>query len=160
MDLKDIFQELDGWVVKENELAFKSSHRLIKACEFKILGQTALLQSDLKIALQATADIDAYTNAEYSVIKKLDELLEPLGMKYDSLSSEIWMPEETEYEKIYSGKLVQVKYAYPEYLLIAKAKFAKEKNRVLLLDYLAADPSDLFFLLAKKYNINLDLNDE
>ena len=76
-------------------------------------------------------------------------------MKYDQLSEEIWMPEETVYLPFYTGRKVSVEVARAEYLLIAKAKLAKEKNKALLAEYISKEASDLFFELAEKYQVDL-----
>ena len=153
--LLGVFKKLDDWIQQENESAFKESAMQLSACSFRILGQAALLQSELTIELRYTADVDAYTDAEYSIIEQLNFLLKPHGMKYDQLSAEVWMPEGTVYLPFYAGKRITVEVAQAEYLLIAKAKLAKEKNKALLAEYVSKEASDLFFELAEKYKIDL-----
>ena len=103
-----------------------------------------------------TADVDAYTNASYRVVQKLNQLLEPLGKHYDQFSSEIWMPEETEYLSFFDGYRVSVTIAKEEYILISKALKALELNRMLLVEYISRGPSQLFVDLTKKYGISFD----
>ena len=40
--------------------------------------------------------------------------------------------------------------------LISKALKAPEKNRNILIEYLAKNPTDNFFMLAEKYKVNLE----
>lgn len=157
MILREIFNTLNDWIEAENQTARSEGLIFIDDCRFQLLGQSALMCSDIGIEIRATADLDAYTNAQYSVIKYLDNLLLPYGMKFDTLSKEIWMPEETKYTPFYSGSHVTVELAEVEYLLVSKAKFAMEKNRPLLIEYLSKEPTELFFELAEKYKLDLGL---
>ncbi|MFH1223122.1 MAG: hypothetical protein V1647_02115, partial [Pseudomonadota bacterium] len=56
---------------------------------------------------------------------------------------------------ILKGKIVSGYIAESEYVLISKALKAPQKNRVLILEYIAKGPSELFFQLAVKYKLNL-----
>ncbi len=150
--MREIFKELDDWIIESNKQEELPS---IAACYFQVIGQNALLEANCSLTLFQTADIDAYTNAQYDVVKKLNDLLEPLGKHYDILSREIWMPKETSYLPLFDGVYVQVTYALPEYVLLSKALKAPHKNRALLIEYLASPPSALFMNLAKQYEVDL-----
>lgn len=151
--MKQIFKELDNWIIQEKS---SETHSIINECYFKILGQTALFEAKCDLTLIETADVDAYTNANFTILKKLDELLKESGKHYDYHSNEIWMPGDTTYIDFYNGYYVTAKIAKEEYVLISKAKKAPEKNYNLILEYIAKKPSKLFFDLVEKYDVNLD----
>jgi hypothetical protein len=153
--LSVIFEKLDDWVNEQNIEARKESFLPISACTFRVVGQTALLEAKLNLAIAATADVDAYNDAAFSVISKFSELLRMEGLEYDPLSNEIWMPPETTYEDLFRGKWVVAQVARPEYVILSKAKMAPVKNRVLLLDYVASEPDEFFFDLCKKHQVDL-----
>jgi hypothetical protein len=154
--LKGVFEELDDWIIEENRMAIEQSAIPIDKCEFKVVGQAALLEARLDLSIAATGDLDVFVKVRYEVIEKLNVILKPKGMVYDILSSQIWMPDETEYTDIYSGEFVTATRALPEYILVSKAKHAARKNRDLIMQYLASGPPDRFFDLCEKYEIALD----
>ncbi len=82
----------------------------------------ALLEAKLDIEIAATADVDAFNDAEYSVVAKLNELLLQEGLEYDQLSNEIWMPVENVYRDIFRGHWVIALLAQPEFVMLSKAK--------------------------------------
>lgn len=156
MNICKIFKNLDEGLLAENREFARSGLPLIKKCEFKLLGQSALLEARLKIELYATNDIDAYTNAETYVIERLSEILSKEGLHYDLLSSEIWMPEETVFLEVYSGNLVSVFRADPLHVVVSKALMAPKRNHNLLVEFLASSPSPDFFKLCLKYGVDLE----
>jgi hypothetical protein len=153
--LKEIFHQLDVWVTDENIYASQNGYRSFPKCEFKIVGQAALMEAMLKIEFAATVDVDAMTNASYEVIAKFDQLLKANGLELDPLSGEIWMPAETIYVDLYEGAWVLAQRAEPEYIMVSKAVKAPQKNKILLGRYIAARPPQQFFKLCEKYNVNL-----
>ncbi len=66
------------------------------------------------------------------------------------------MPRETEYTEFYFGKWVKAYLAKIEFVMISKAKKAPEKNKALIIEYIAVGPSKSFFELAAKYKVDLD----
>ena len=66
------------------------------------------------------------------------------------------MPRETRYSPLYRGRHVQLMLAEPEAILLSKGLKAPLKNRALLTEYLARTPSERFFKLVNKYNLNLE----
>lgn len=151
-----IFEILDGWINDENKEARREGLRAIAKCEFRIVGQMALMEAKLDLHIAVTGDVDAFNNAHHSVMTKWNDLLIANGLKYDLLSNEIWMPAETIYLEIYKGDWVTAFRAEPEYIMISKAKMAMEKNRLLLRQYIASRPPQIFFDLCLKYSVNLD----
>jgi hypothetical protein len=155
--LEEVFEKLDGWMLETNADYASQSLPLLRPIIIRIIGQTALLEANVKLPLAATQDVDAVARwSDDAVRRKLCELLEARGKMLDPLAHEAWMPEDTRYMPFFSGRLVTAQLAMPEYVLISKAKTAPAKNRVLLTDYLAAGPSPLFLQLARRYAIDLE----
>ncbi|MCX6103291.1 MAG: hypothetical protein NT000_08530 [Proteobacteria bacterium] len=153
--IKNICRELDRWLIGENRERVDSGTLLLR-CEIHIIGQTALLEARLGIRLAATMDVDLHEPLEGAVREKLDELLAVHGKKIDPVGHEAWMPKETQFNTIYTGKFLKSFVAQPEYVLISKAKMAPKKNKNLIIEYLGTQPTPLFLQLAKKYEINLE----
>lgn len=153
--LDDIFASLDVWLSQEADASRHEGTLPLRACEFKIVGQTALLQASLGLSIAATADVDAFTDAEYVVKVKLNELLRVVGLELDPLSDEIWMPKETRYTPFFKGVMVEASRAEPVHVLVSKALKAPEKNKTLLRAYLAGEPTPEFFELCEKYKVDL-----
>ncbi len=155
MLLVKVFEELDVWIDEQNRAARNESMIEYRRCLFRIVEQSALINVELDFDVAATGDLDAYTDAQYAVLKKLEEILAKHGLKYDLLSSEIWMPAETEYIDVFLGDWVRTQRAGVEYVMASKAKKSPGKNATLLQNYIASEPSDLFFKLCEKYEIDL-----
>ncbi|MCX6119926.1 MAG: hypothetical protein NT027_20515, partial [Proteobacteria bacterium] len=147
---------LDQWIDSQNLEAHRDGFRPIPKCEFRVVGQLALMEANLNLPIAATQDFDAFHNAHHLVMTKLNHLLSVNGLIFDMLSTEIWMPDEVQYVDVYAGKWVSVVRARPEYIMLSKAKMALEKNRVLLRQYISSRPPVIFFDLCLKYNVNLD----
>ena len=154
--LKEIFKKLDNWIEEENIQATNNSFPSLKVCEFRVVGQNALLEAKLRLKIAATVDVDTIDNASHSIRAKLNELLKLEGLELDPLGNEIWMPEETRYVDIFVGKWLRATRALPVYILVSKAKFAVNKNKDLILQYLAHDPDPEFFDLCEKYDVDLN----
>jgi hypothetical protein len=101
-------------------------------------------------------DVDAYANFVWPAREKFCDILKKNHLIYDTLSNEIWMPEETRYVHLYKGYVVDGYYAESEYVLLSKVAKAPEKNRNLILQYIAKGPSQLFLALCEKYKIDLN----
>ncbi len=61
--LKSVFKELDHWIEAENLKRAAEGVMRIAACEIKVIGQTALIESLL--ALHVPATMDAKGNRVY-----------------------------------------------------------------------------------------------
>ncbi len=125
-------------------------------CSIQVVGQTALLEAKLDLHLAATADVDVHHQIEYVFRKKFEELLKEKGKFLDPVGHEAWMPEETKYKTIFNGRHVEGSIAEAEYILISKALKAPQRNKTLIAEYLASHPTELFYTLAKKYNVRLE----
>jgi hypothetical protein len=154
--LKKIFKELDKWIDEQNVERVEDGMLSIAACEIKVIGQTALLEAKISLHVPATMDVDVFANYEYSVRKKFADLLNKNGKELDPVGHEAWMPIETEYDNFFVGKWLKTYLAKPEYVLLSKAKMAPDKNKALIVEYLASTPPSNFFELAKKYKVDLD----
>lgn len=154
--LNKVFQDLDKWVDKSNKGLAKEGFPVIKPFYIKVLGQTALIESNINLNLPTTIDVDMYTNCSYVVKQELERILSKHKKFLDGFSDEIWMPKETEYSLFYKGKNLKAYLAKPEYILLSKALKAPKKNRGIILEYLSRSPSQLFLKLAKKYKVNFE----
>jgi len=153
--LAGIFERLDLWVAGENRLAGAQGFREIPKSEFRVVGQAALLEAKLNFSVAATVDVDILNNAKHEVVAKLREILISEGLELDSLSHQIWMPDETEYADLYQGEWVRAFLAGTEYIMLSKALKAPAKNAVLIRNYVAHQPSGSFFELCDKYSVDL-----
>lgn len=155
MALEHIFRKLDQWIDGKNAEALHNGLLSIPKSEFRVVGQTALMEARLDFEVVATADVDAVSNATYVVLAKFNELLKVEALEYDQLSSEIWMPEETTYVDIYRGKWVTALRAEVPFIMVSKAKMAMSKNKMLLRQYIASNPAKIFFDLCQKHRVNI-----
>jgi hypothetical protein len=137
--LMGVFQKLDRWIDEENQIRHEDGLLLYPSCEIKVVGQTALIEAKIDLALRATVDVDVFANYDF---------LDPVG-------HEAWMPKETQYTIFFEGTWVKAYLAKPEYIILSKAKKAPDKNRNLIIEYLASSPSKSFFKLAEAYQIDL-----
>ncbi len=154
--LAELARELDDWIAARNATAWVDGRPPLRACSIRVLGQAALFESKLLLELLATRDVDVKADYEEAVRTRFAELLEKRGFELDPLGQEAWMPRETRYETAYAGKFVRLEIAEPEAVLVSKGLKAPEKNRALLTEYLASEPSERFLALAQKYRLELE----
>jgi hypothetical protein len=154
--LKEIFTELDEIVETEHRELRDMGGAGYESCVFKIFGQSALLEAGFDFELDATADLDGYTNARQIIVERLKEILGRYGIKWDDRAEFAWMPEETEWDEIVDGAKVKAYVAKPEYVLLSKAKTEPIKNKNLIKKYLASNPTDMFFKLCDRHGVDLD----
>jgi hypothetical protein len=153
--LKEVFKKFDKWIEGENTERDATGAQKLK-CDVYIIGQTALLEAKLQIQLAATMDVDLFRQLHGPMREKLDVLFAQYGKKIDPVGHEAWMPIETQFDLLFSGKFASCFIAKPEYILISKAKKAPIKNKNLIIEYIGNKPSKLFFDLAKKYEVRLE----
>lgn len=137
---KAIFEELDKRLIKENEERKKSGAILILPVKIKILGQTALLLSNLPFPIAGTMDLDARIDGDYLARKILSEILIPKGLYLESDDHLIWMPKDTKFHKWYEGDWVGVFIAETDAVIASKAKFKRGKDKELIRNYLQYFP--------------------
>lgn len=154
--LKGVAQQLDRWIAEQNRLCRQEGAPLLKPCTIKVLGQAALLEANLGIALAVTNDVDVRADYEWSIERTFEQLLAEAGRALDPLGHEEWMPRETRYNDHFRGPFVHLLLAEPEAILLSKALKAPDKNRVLITEYLARGASERFLDLAEKYGLDLE----
>jgi hypothetical protein len=151
-----VFRALDEWIAAENVAAVAEGTPVHPACTIRVFGQTALWEAGVDLQLAVTRDVDAVADFDREVQQKFEELLSAQGRLLDPLSHEAWMPRETMYRILYSGRLVTGMVAEPDFVLASKALKAPAKNRALLTEYLAAGASDRFLELVERFDIDLE----
>ena len=154
--LARLAERLDDWILAENIAARAEGLPTLRPCTIRLLGQAALFEAHVALALAATKDVDVKADYEDSVRREFERLLATEGRELDPLGHEIWMPTETRYSEAFTGKFVRLLLADPEAVLVSKALKAPAKNGPLLTEYLAGGASERFFELAKKYSVNLE----
>ncbi|GEM_PF-5726199 len=105
-----------------------------------IVGQMALIVSDLPIPVAGTTDLDAIGLLEYPAATLLRALLLDIGLTLETDQHLIWMPSHTKYHPWYRGPLVRVDIADPLFVIASKCKFQRAKDRALLAQYFAVFP--------------------
>lgn len=151
-------RRLDDWIINENRRRLEDGGARLRPCSIRLLGQAALLEHAEKFnfPIAATHDIDVYANYDYPVEKKFEALVKRHGWALDPVGHEAWMPPETKWQEVYQGEYVRGSVAEPDFVFLAKALKAPEKNRPLLTEFIASGASKRFFRLAKKYKIDLE----
>jgi len=154
--LIEIAEKLNDWVVARNIEASSGAGPRHRPCTIKVLGQTALIQAGVALAIAATKDVDVFADYDYAVEREFARLLAMAGYELDPVGHEIWMPSETKYTKVFKGRFVQLLVADPEAILLSKALKAAAKNRPLIVEYLAKGASARFLELAGKYHLDVE----
>lgn len=154
--LQAVARALDAWLIDENVAAVQEELPRHPACIIRVLGQTALFEAQVSLRLATTRDVDVRADYDDATRREFARLLAEEGRELEPLADEIWMPRETRYAEHFRGKLVRLLLAEPEAVLVSKALKAPAKNGPLLTEYLATGPSDRFFVLARKYAVDLE----
>jgi hypothetical protein len=154
--IRSVAEKLDAWMMARNLEARAEGVLQLRPCRIRILGQMALLEGGASLTLALTRDVDVYADWEHEVQSEFRRLLAREGLDLDPLGDEIWMPGETEYADLYRGRYATVQVADIDSVLLSKALKAPEKNRALLVEYLAGGPSERFLKMAEKYGLDLE----
>ena len=154
--LREIARELDDWVALQNAEARAGGWAQHRPCTIKVLGQMALMEAGVKLALAATKDVDVYADYDSTIESQFGRLLAAAGHELDPVGHEIWMPRETRYNTTYDGRFVRLSLADPEAVLLSKALKAPAKNRPVIVEYLAGGAGRRFLDLAHKYRLDLE----
>lgn len=154
--LEELGASLDAWVIARNVEAREEGRLLLKPCHIRVLGQTALFESDVDLHLNLTSDVDVYADYEHSIELEFRRLLAERGRELGTTGREVWMPTETRYDDLFVGEYVTMQVADPDAVLLSKALKAPRKNRALIVEYLAAGASPRFFALAERYDLDLE----
>src|SRR5690242_4702151 len=126
--LRPIAERLDDWIGARNREARAEGTRSIKSCRIRLLGQAALLEARAPLTLAATNYVDVYADYEFAVEAEFRRLLKAQGKDLDPLGHEIWMPKETQYSVLYSGRYVELSVADGDAVLVSKGLKAPVKN--------------------------------
>jgi hypothetical protein len=151
-----LVRRLDDWIIEQNVQARAGGLPAVRSCTIRLLGQMALLEAHVPLTLAATNDVDVRADYSDPVRREFERLLAAEGRELDPLGDEIWMPVETQYSELFSGRFVRLLLAEPEAVLVSKALKAPVKNGPLLTEYLASGASDRFLKLAAKYAVDLE----
>lgn len=76
---------------------------MLKPCTIKVMGQAALLEAQLPVALTVTNDVDVRADYEPSVERAFEQLLTAAGRALAPVGHEAWMPRETRYKEHFVG---------------------------------------------------------
>lgn len=154
--LVQVAEKLDTWVIDQNVVARAEGLPRLRRCAIRVLGQSALLEAGVPLALAATRYVDVRADYQDAIRREFERLLSLEGRELDPLGHEIWMPRETRYEDLFRGRYVHLLLADSDAVLVSKARMAPVKNGPLLTEYLAVGPSARFLTLAAKYAVDLE----
>ena len=154
--LRDVARQLDAWVVSRNAEAQTEGLPSYPPCEIRVIGQAALLEAGCELAVVATADVDVSGHLPFAVEQEFRRLLATEGLELDPVGHEAWMPPETEHTPVFSGRFVTLLVADEAAILVSKAIKAPERNRALIVEYLARGASERFLELARRHSLDLE----
>jgi hypothetical protein len=156
--LEKISKILEDEISLANLERAKNSEPRIKPIKITILGQFALIINQgisEKIPLAATMDVDALFEGDWSFRKIFERTLKDSGLILDELSSEIWIPPQSQYVCYYKSAQITIQGLTPIYCLLSKAIKAPDKNKVLIINALEIYGTELSDLI-KKFNGDLN----
>ena len=154
--LVEIARRLDAWVVLRNLEARAERMLALPPCTIHLLGQRALLEVGVLLTLAVTNDVDVRADYASAIEAELRRLLQIAGKELDPHGDEVWMPKETTYRVLLTGEFVTLKVADVDAILVSKALKAPNKNRTLIVEYLARGATPRFLRLARKYHVKLE----
>jgi hypothetical protein len=154
--LPEMAHALDAWVARENRVRQREGSPGLPKCRIRLLGQMALFEQKVPLALVATNDVDVVADYPFPVEREFRRLVEREGKFIDPTPTEIWMPPETQYRLLVDGRWVRLEVAEVDAVLLSKALKAPEKNRQLVVEYLARGASSRFFDLADRHGLDLE----
>ena len=148
------------------ELYYKEANAELEAAgslpleqlEIKVLGQFSLMLSESTsqvLQIAATKDVDALLSGDTAMKLEAKRALRKLELEYDELSKEIWIPETATFSEYYTSSALIILVIDPFSTLTAKAKFALEKNRQLLLQAISVYEEELLSVF-RKYDVNIN----
>ncbi len=140
--LKRVFANLDAWIDAENHRRVAEGGFPFPECEISIVGQMSLLANEevsAVLTLVGTVDIDALLKkVDHPIKLKFLELIKSQGLVYDEDSEKVWLPPESKFSPLFELHNFSVSILDPESALVSKAIKAKEKNRILIQEAIAA----------------------
>lgn len=126
--LLNLFGKLDDAIVAYNRDCLNQAGRPIAKQTIKLVGQIALLISDLPFEILATRDVDYIGQIDHVVREKLNQLLQEMKLHLETDTQLIWMPANTVYLPFYEGIYLSVLVAHARDVLRAKEKFNRPKD--------------------------------
>lgn len=154
--LRQVAMRLDAWVTARNLEARAEGLLPFRACRIRVVGQQALLEARCGLELNLTNDLDVHADYEHAVEVEFRRLLREVGLELDPVGHAAWMPRETRYSTLLEGEWVTMQLADADAVLLSKARKAPEKNRALIVEFLAKGASERFLALAKRYDLDLE----
>lgn len=127
-----LFKKLDDEIGLYNRECFDQGSLSITKQILKLVGQIALLISDLPFEILATRDLDYVGEINHVVRKKLQRLLQEINLYLETDTQLIWMPDTTTYLPFYEGVYLTVLVAHPRDVLRAKEKFNRPKDKTTI----------------------------
>lgn len=136
-----LFKQLDQQLTEQAaEIRLQGSPAPRLPFTIHIVGQMALLLSNLTIPIASTIDVDAIYPNDYWLTTHLRDALSTEGLLLESDHHLIWMPTDTTYQPFFEGDALDIRVAYPLFVMASKCKFKRVRDRQLLAHYFAAYP--------------------
>ena len=138
--------------------SFGAEPKVFQPAVINIVGQFALLidpEASRALPLVATMDVDAFLEGDWPIKKAFRRILTAMGLEYDELSEEVWLPPGSVFLEYYRSPFLTVNYLDPLSTLTSKAVKAREKNRPLIRNALAHYGPELVTRIAQ---FNVDIN--
>jgi len=130
--LQNVFSRLNHFIETHNKNSREEGSLPLKKQTFKIVGQMALLLSNLPFEITSTMDLDTVSSTNHFVQKELESLLTEIGIHLETDSHLIWMPKGTQYSQLFDFDWVGVLVADPKSVILSKYKFNRPKDRKLI----------------------------
>ncbi len=105
----------------------------------RLLGQSALLfnpEISERMTLIQTRDLDALIEGDWSSRSLIKRAIAKLGLVYDDLSKEIWIPPKASFIVLFESVSIKLEALDPFYVFLSKAVKAPEKNKQLIMQAL------------------------
>lgn len=151
-----LLRDLDRWAIEKDAKDRADGLPGLSPCTIRLVGQMALLEQELPLTLVATQDLDVKADYEWPLEQKFGQLVEEQNLTVDPDGHLVWMPKGTRYLTVYTGRFVTGKVAEADFVLVSKALKAPEKNRTIIVEYLAKGASERFFRLAEENRVDLE----
>lgn len=145
----EVFQKLDGLMQEQNRELKRAGSPVLKKVMIQVVGQMALLLRPLPFSPTSTMDLDVVSKLDFWVQKTLEGLLLEKGLHLERDGHLIWMPPDTQYEKILDLPLLELWIASAEDVIASKYRFHRKKDERLLRQYLEAFPQQREIILKK-----------
>jgi hypothetical protein len=135
-----LFLSLDEEITMANREREEDGLPPLGILHLQILGQSALLfNPDISglVTLVQTRDLDALILGDWSLRTIVKRAIRKLGLEYDDLSKEIWLPPEASFLMLHENHLMKIEALEPFCVFLSKAVKAPEKNRQLIVQAIA-----------------------